>query len=277
MTKPEKDTSIGLEGLPFQVHFSPGDFDDFINAHGIRLKHYKAMRCPVGLKSRYDTRRTDDCHENCSNGFIYTYAGEIDVVFSGNNSKLSQYDPGMLFGSTVTITAPRFYSDCQDKPVHLLAFDRLYLPDEAVLVPMWELFEAHETGVDRLRFQVVEVNDLIDNLGKRYTSSDFKVEKGRIIWTSSNRPGIDPDTGNGRVCSVRYFYRPFYYIAQLIHEVRVATVEDLDGTMKTVRMPQSAMLQREYVFQNEKQDEQAINPNSPRQVKAPADGGFLAR
>lgn len=280
MAERKEKAGIALEGLPFQVHFGPSDFDDLITGHGVPFVHWRAMRCPVGLKGKHDARRTDECHMGCSNGFIYTKAGDLLCAPSGNNAKMAQYDPGLLTGASISITPPRYYADPEGSPqrlVQLLQFDRLFLNDEAITVPTWETFEAHQTGVDRLRFPVVEVVDLMDNQGKRYILGDFSVSDGKIAW-GQNRPGEDPDTGKGRVCSVRYTYRPYWYVSQLVHEVRVATVDDpLTGQLVTARMPQSAILQREYLFEKEDRDSQAADPNSPRQVPEPYNGGFSAR
>ena len=269
------ENDVSLDMLPLQVHLDPGAVDDFVNAHGITLVHWKSMRCPIGLKSRTDVRRTDEDHSGCSNGFIYTLAGKFFASFGGNNSKLTQYDPGLLTGATVTITPPRFYLDKPDKSVLLLPFDRLYLEEESIVVHQWELFEAHEMGVDKFRFPIVEVIDLVDNLGRRYDNNDFRVQDGKLFWSGTNRPGVDADTGKGRVCVVRYSYRPFFYVQTLLHEIRVATVEALDGSMQVVRMPQSALLQREFFFEKSANDPAA--PPSNRQGFGPPDGGFSAR
>lgn len=270
---------IELAGLPFQVHFSPADFDDALIAHAVPFLHFRAMKCPVGLKSKHDVRRVDECRLGCSNGFIYTEAGLAWCTPSGNSAKLIQYDPGLLTGASISVTPARYYADEADpyRLVQLLQFDRMYLKDASIVVPTWETFEAHETGVDRLRFEVVEVIDLMDNLGRRYVQGDFVVTSGKLVW-GSKRPGVDPDTGHGRLCSVRYTYRPYWYVSQLVHEVRVSTVQDPDSNgLVTVRMPQSAILQREYVFEKTERDAQATDPSDPRQVTEPYNGGFSAR
>ena len=268
------DTPITLDNLPFSVHLNPGDIDDFISAHGIKFNHWKAMRCPGGLKSKTDTRRTDDCQLGCNNGYLYTYAGDLLLVPSGNQSKISQYDQGMMTGASLSVTPPRYYLD-SDTRVALLQFDRLFLPDDSIVVPMWELHEAHQTGVDRLRFPVVEVIDLIDSSGVRYTLGDFQLQDGKIVW-GKNRPGEDPDTGTGRVYSVRYTYKPYWIVSNLIHEVRVSTVEDpMTGGMVTGRLPQSAIITREFLY--ETTDPDVTSMNNPRKAVAPSDGGFGIR
>lgn len=272
-----KSDSIDLVGLPFQVHVSPEDFDTALQAHGVPFIHWKAMRCPIGLATTNDTRRVDDCPAGCSNGFVYTKAGTVLLTASGNNTKLTQYDPGLLTGSTISVTAPRYYVNSNDL-VQLLQYDRLFLPESTMAVPMWELAVAHESGIDRLRFPVVEVVDLMDNQGVRYTKGDFTISDGKIFWLGK-RPGIDPNTGFGRVYSVRYLYQPYWVVSQLLHEVRVATVDDpATGEQKVVRMPQSALLQREFINNKDSiADSPSLNPLDPRAYQSPPSGGFSVR
>lgn len=268
----QTDQDVGLEAFPFQVHLNPQDVDEFITSHGVLLVHHRAMRCPVGLKHKYDARTVEVCHMGCSNGFLYTSAGEVLCVFNNNNAKLIQYDPGLLTGSSVVVTASRFYLDGQSI-VQLAQFDRLYLPDEGITVPYWQTFEANEQGTDRMNFPVTEVVDLMDNLGNRYYLGDFKVVEGNIVW-SGKRPGVDPDTGSGRVCSIRFKMRPYFIVSELVHEIRVATTVELDGSLSTTRMPQSAILKREYVYHTEANDPDAANKLSSRQSFVPPSGGF---
>jgi hypothetical protein len=78
------------------------------------------------------------------------------------------------------------------------------------------------------------------------------------------------------VCSVHFSYRPFWYVKNLIHEVRVAQTEDEFGNRTVQRMPQSCVLQREYFFEKEQRDSQAADPEG-RQKPGPGDGGFGPR
>lgn len=240
------------------------------------------MRCPVGLVDRHDARRHTD-HGGCSNGFIYTKAGLVISLFQGNSMHASIDDPGVLFGATVQCTFKRFYETCEGKPdqlVMLAPFDRLYLDEEAIAVVTWECFEHHASGIDKLRFPAVEVVDLIDADGHRFQQGDdFKIlADGRLSWTG-NRPSFNPDSEQGKVCSVRYHYRPYWYVKHMVHEVRVAQSEAdfISGERGIVRMPQAAMLQREFVFEAEERDPEAPNPTSPRQQKAPRDLSFGPR
>lgn len=261
------------------IAFDPEDFDDAIRSQGIQLVHYRAMRCPVGLIDQYDSRRPHDDHSGCSNGFIYTEAGTITCLFTGVTDDQKQQDVGLLDGSTVQVTAPRFYDDDEgfqgDVEVQIAPFDRLYLKEEAVTVPHWQLATAHVTGRDKLSFPIKSVIDVMDAKGKRYLAGDYRVDDGQLVWVNQG-PGVDPNTDKGIVFAIRYTYRPYFYVSRIMHQVRVAQVETMIDR-QVMRMPQSFLLSREYVYENQQNDEQAVEPTNSRQMKAPGTGRFGPR
>jgi hypothetical protein len=249
-------------------------FDVAIRANGVKLVHYRAMKCPVGMVDRYDTRRIHEDHAGCSNGFLYTKAGTITCLFTGNGNRQNSSDLGLLDDSTVSVTAPRFYDDTEED-TQVAQYDRMYLDEEAITVPHWQLVETHATGRDKLSFPVVEVMDIVDTHGKRYSVNDYKIENGQIVWVG-DRPGFDAIANKGEIYSIRYTYRPYWYVQRINHQVRVAQVET-PLARKLIRMPQAFTLQREYVFEKEEKDDQAPDPNSPRQHKGPRDGSYGPR
>jgi hypothetical protein len=263
---------------PVTTSFDPDGFDNFVRDHGVELLHYRSMRCPVGMSDPDDImRRPHEHHQDCSNGFIYTLAGTITASFLGNSKESTFSDYGRLDGSTVHMTFPRFYDDKPQLRVEMCQFDRIYLKNEEITVVNWHTFAAHVTGVDRLQFPAVAVYDLMDARGKRYAEGlDFCVRGGQIFWSDGKSPGIDPETGKGVVCSVRYSYRPFWYVERMLNEVRVAQVEDEFGNRSLERMPQQAQLKREMWFEKEERDAEARDVNK-RQKPGPADGGFGPR
>lgn len=263
------------------VSFDAAKFDELIRSQGVEFVHWRAMRCPVGMIDPDDIRRPHPHHEDCSNGYLYTKAGLITCGFLANSKESHFQDFGRIDGSTVQVVLPRFYdmpAGCSDDVrVELAPFDRMYLKEESVTVPTWHTFAASTTGVDRLWFPAVSVSELVDSNGNRYKQDvDFALRQGQVYWTGSRRPGVDPKSGKGVVCSVRFNYRPFWYVKNLVHEVRVAQVEDDFGNRVLQRMPQSAMLQREYHFEKEQRDAQAKDPER-RQQSQPADGQFGPR
>jgi hypothetical protein len=266
--------------MSVQPHFDITAFEDAISAHGVRVVHFRAMRCPVGLIDIGDGRQPDHDHSGCSNGYLYTRAGTLRALFTGNTEAHRMTQVGLVDGSTVQVTVQRYYEDdegnaiCTDEnEVQIANFDRLYLDEPSITVPTWQLFKAHVTGKDRLQFPVVKVFDLVGNDGERYAQDkDFAVVGGYIKWTGDRRPA--PDS----ICAIRYTYRPYWYVKQLMHQVRVVTQDEFeDGARKVERMPQAMVLEREYIFEKEAKDELAPDPLSPAQVKSPPSGSFGAR
>lgn len=282
MAKQGPDTVYQMVFPSDAVSFDAAKFDELIRSQGVEFVHHRAMRCPVGMTDPDDIRRPHPHHEDCSNGFLYTLAGTVTCGFLGNSKESHFQDFGRVDGSTVQIVVPRFYdaaAGCPtgDVPVELAPFDRMYLKEDVTPVVTWHTFSASVTGVDRLWFPAIKVIDLVDANAQRYHQDvDFVLRQGQIHWTGTRRPGIDPKTNKGVVCSVRFTYKPFWYVKNLVHEVRVAQGEDDFGNRVLQRMPQSAMLQREYHFEKEQRDAQAKDPER-RQQSQPADGQFGPR
>lgn len=261
------------------VYFDADAFDQFIVTHGPKLVHWRAMRCPVGLIDPNDIRRPHEHHTNCSNGFIYTKGGEFHAGFLGNSNEKKQLDMGIADGSTVQIVIPRYYDGAYDadgicareaEEIELTNYDRVYLAEEKLTVPTWETFQVNASGIDRVQFPVAKVTDLVDNKGKRYFQGvEFDVGEGKLRW----RTGLGPAAN--AVCSVRYKYRPYWYVSRMLHEVRVAQFEDEStGEIKTQRMPMGAQLQREYFFESAQRDKEAKGADVERQIASPPDSIF---
>lgn len=262
-----------LDVTELQLAVDIQGFDDHIRNIGVTMIHMAAMRCPVGLSSEDDTARPLHHHQDCVNGFVLTKKGEVTVLFQGNTHQSTDTPEARLEGANVQISVPRFYDD-RETPVELLPYDRLYLKEDTITVPEWELFTHSLTGVDKLSFPVVKVADLMDSKGKIYRQGeDFTVQGGNLVWTGVG-PGMEPSTKSGVVCSVRYSYRPYWVVSKLLHEVRVAHSIQGDGSRKVVKLPQTAMLQREYLFRASDPDPQVP---SPRQTPGPSKSIYPAK
>jgi hypothetical protein len=258
------------------VAFDVDAFDEAIAAHGVKFEHWRAMRSPLGLIDKFDSRRPEEAHGVIgglaeSNGMIYTKAGCVHALFTGNSKDLKSYDGGVLNSGVAQITAARFYINSQES-VFLAPWDRLFVEDCSVLVTHQQLVQAHITGRDRLAFPAVQVQDVVDSGGVRYNPSDFEINGGQIVWNGSKRPATN------QVYAVRYLYRPYWQVDNLMHEVRLAQIEDnFTGERSTARMPSSARVMREYLYLTEDKDPQSTTPNSPRQVPGPASGSLGPR
>lgn len=255
------------------VTFDLQGFLDAIKAHGLQFVHYRAMRNPVGLVDKYDSRRPNPDTPLAVNGMYYIKAGVVTALCLGNTKEVKASDNGIVDASTAQFTPLSEYEDT-GKRVFLAPFDRLFLNDESVLVSRDELIEASITGIDRPKFPVVEVLDCVDAKGIIYHQcEDFEIDsQGLIIW-KDKRPGQEVDSGKGVVYAIRYVYRPHWYVARMIHEIRIVQQENfMTGQKFMAQAPQSALIQREYVFESE-----AADSGTRASEEAPADGQLTAK
>jgi hypothetical protein len=277
-----------------QVSLDIDAFNELIRGQGVRLVHYRAIRCPVGMTDIGDNRRPHPDHEGCSNGFLYTKVGVITGLFTGNSKNKRQDEVGFWDGSTAQVSFATTYDDSDDTHFYVCPYDRFYLDEPTLLVATWQLFQHHASGRDRLKFPVESVDILVDARGNRYhAGSDFSIKDGQLVWTGLTRPSPELDAGpglgtsldRGAVCSVWYRYRPYYYCAMVQHDLRVTQVNnEFDGTRSIQRMPMAAVLHREFIPQNSEADNEArpgnkevSNKDLLRQAMGPTDGSFGQR
>ena len=128
------------------------------------------------------------------------------------------------------------------------------------------------------------MQQLVDSRGETYKQDvDFRVSAGQLEWVGSGlsgrRPSSDDPSGPQPVCAARYLYRPYWYVGQLVHEIRVSQVSGPDGRVLQ-RLPQNAVLHREYVAQTRDQQEPGVtgvDADALRTVLAPHSGGLSPR
>lgn len=272
MAKKQPDFNVDLTAPFSSVSFDDNSFDSLIRSQGVQLIHYRAVKCPVGLTDRYDIRHTHPDHSLCSNGYLFTEAGCVTGSFMSNSDRQNQSDSGLLDASNVTVTLCQTYDDSDDL-VDVMPFDRFYLKQEEILVPHTQIVQSHETGHDRLDFLCVKVIDLIDADGKRYHLGDFTIENGQIVWQNGGLP-YNAEEKTGAVYTIRFLYRPYWYVNRLIHQIRVAQVQTEEGRVVR-RFPQQVALQREYINQDINKD--SVEPENPRTVEGPGNDGFGPR
>lgn len=260
------------------VSFDVEGFDHLIADNGIRFIHQISTPCPIGLTDPYDIHPHSK-HDTCSNGHIYENAGIVTAYLSGNQNIPFFEDVGIADGSTVQITLRQKYDD-KDVEIRVSNYDRFYLHDYKAEVITKERFEHNQTGIDKLRYPVLNVELLIDSRGNKYTPGvDFVIVDSKIKWIGK-QPTFDPKEEKGEVCSVRYTYVPFWYCDKLLHEIRVTRNHDtITGEDKITRLPYAVLLAREYIFENSRNDDDALTGASPsrRSVQAPRKGSFGPR
>jgi hypothetical protein len=260
------------------VDFNPTNFDEVTAGHGVLLEHYIGIRCPAGLVDKTDSlHRPHPDHEGCSNGFIYKSAGLVMATFAGVGKDVRQVDLGILDPSTSNVTFTRSYTD--GRQVFMSPMDRFFLAEESILVPNWDVVEASPIGLDRLLFPAAVVTHVVDSRGLWYqVGKDYQLTNGQIQWLQGHGPGMDPQSGKGRIFTARYLYRPYWYLQRMLHEIRPVQTMDNDGNRRIQQANQAAVLQREYVYVNEDGDDMSItNSASLRQAPRPPSGGIPSR
>lgn len=267
---PQEQQSFDLRRL--EIGLSTGLGSDF--------KHFKATPSPIGKSDRGDYRRNDGVDTITSNGMIYRCAGTFTATMTDNSREQKRSAGGVLNPSESRLVMPRFYNkdDVADgERIYLAPGDRLYFadPNADVLVANYHEMD-YESDIDNVpMFPIVKLDDkLVDSRNIEYVCGvDFNItEAGNIRWLTGGRnPGIDPNTGKGRIYSVRYLYKAFYYIVALPKEVRITNVTT-GGVRSPERMPYHAVIVREYIFHNQNKGDK-LNQNKPktpeRVVQAP--------
>lgn len=254
------------------ISFNMSKHDQFVRSHGVTFLHYRAMPSPVGLKDRGEYRRSDALDTISSNGMIYKQCGCFTAPLLGNSKRHNSVEGGMIDQSTARITLPRFYDkqteQDTDKPIRLCVGDRIYIKDLEVDVVTYQRVDYNPEGIDLLQYPALYVESIVDSRMIEYKQDvDFGITSyGNIKWIDGKKnPGIDPDTGKGRVYSIRYGYNAHWYIASIPNEIRVTNKTE-DGVRMPERGTYHASIQREYVYHNSlnKEDEQTKKDKNPR-------------
>jgi hypothetical protein len=269
--------------MPFvQESFDLDRLDNFVSGLGVEFHHYKYVPSPIGQNDRGDYRRSDGVDTITSNGMIYTCAGRFSATMTDNSREAKRGMSGILDPSESRLVLPRFYNvaDIGDgSRIYLMPGDRIYVadPDADVKVENAQKMD-YEAGVDNVpMFPIIELAlPITDSRNIEYIQNvDFCITKdGNIRWQADGKnPGIDPNTGKGRIYSVRYRYRAFWYITALPKEVRITNVTT-DGIRSPERMPYHAIAMREYMYHNQNkgdQNNQLKSKDPKRADKAPVE------
>ena len=243
--------------------------EQFATEKGICFEHWAAIPSAIGKKDRGDYRRPDSLDTISEGGFLYKKMGEF-VGTIVNNSKRHDFNAlegGIYDNSTARLVIPvKYKKKCTKKQeISLLPGDRVYAKDMKLKVDNYQEVDYNPNGSDVLQFPALDVIFLRDSNNKEFKcGKDFKINKdGNIKWVQGgNNPGIDVETGKGRIYSVRYTYNAFWYVQQLMNEIRVTNTED---SSKPARLPYHAVIQREYVYHDKLRGD-AKNSNTEETV-----------
>lgn len=266
---------------PFvQESFDLARLDAFAQSLGVQFCHYKAMVSPIGKKDRGDYRRSDGVDTVTSNGMIYRCAGKFTATMTDNSRSQKRGDSGILDASEGRLVMPRFYdveaTDNEPKRIYMAPGDRIYVSNPTTDVKVSNYHEMdYEPNIDNeAMYPICELEGpILDSRNIEYIQGvDFSVtETGNIRWLTGGRnPGIDPDTQKGRIYSIRYLYKAYWYIVTLPKEVRVTGVTN-NGFRDAERMPYHAICVREYVYHNKNRGDETnqLPKDLKRQDKAP--------
>lgn len=246
------------------VAFDSQAWDDAVAAHGLTFVHWQAMPDPIGLQSKYDSRKPDAVNNtNVFNGFYYVKMGDVQAIMAGNTKEAKATSGGIVDSGIAQFTpATRYLCEQNEEPkrVYLSPYDRFYLKDEGIFVPRGELVEASITGVDKTSFPIEQVLNIVDADGIVYNSNCYSINNGAICWKDS-RPSFNVEINKGKVYSIKYLLRPFFYVHRMIHELRLMQiVDEMTGEHKLIPVNQSCIVQREYLFQNKQVDPSSQDP-----------------
>lgn len=264
---------------PFvQESFDLDRLDNFVTGLGVEYFHYKFIPSPIGQKDRGDYRREDGVDTITSNGMIYRCAGKFTATMTDNSRSSKRGDAGTMDPSQSRLVMPRFYNKnglSDGERIYMSPGDRIYVadPDADVLVSNPQKMDFDPSVDNVAMFPIVKLEmPIIDSRNVEYTEGvDFSITReGNIRWTSGGKnPGIDPDTGRGRIYSVRYLYKSYWYVVQLPKEVRITNVTT-NGQRSPERMPMHAIVVREFIFHNQNRGDQVnqLKSKTPNRVDA---------
>lgn len=276
----QQDTIQRFGDLP-QLSLNLLQNDQLSQSFGIDFVHYKAVPSPIGLKDRGDYRRPDALDTIASNGNIYVKSGCFTATMLDNSKQQSRAEGGFLDMSTSRLVLPRFYNkqDGQSNGdrIYMSPGDRVYIydPHADTMVANVQKMDYEPNIPNVPMFPAVKVEFLIDSTGKTYNEGiDFILTvEGNIQWLNTgNNPGIDIETKKGRVFSIRYLYKAYWYVVAIPKEVRVTNITT-NGVRSPERMPYHVVVQREHVYHNQQKGDNTINTlqtnDTNRTVQAP--------
>jgi hypothetical protein len=274
-----EDNRPKLQSIPFShnlahISLNLSANDKFVEGLGLHFEHWIGMPSPLGLKDKGDLRRPEGLDVESSNGMIYKKAGCFQGAITSNSKKKAPMDGGLMDNSTAYLTLPRFYENEPNRRMHFSPGDKVYLKNKSVDTKVVGTSEIIFDPIrdNRARFPILCVQMIIDSLGRTYEEgTDFSITpEGNLKWTGNN-PGIDPDTGRGRIYTIRYLYEGFWYCTSLPHELRITKVIQ-NGQATEERAPYFIQIVREYIYSQRNNGEQTkpeTEDNPARETERP--------
>lgn len=234
-------------------------YGQFIANLGLVFQHWMAIPYVIGDEEgggirQYDERNVESKHGLIyDNGYIYKYVGEVYGIFQGNTKDLKQLPAGYYADSVAYVSFNKFYKG-SNKKASFAEFDKLIPCGNCheLWTVNFEKITHNPAGFDKLQYLASEIEFVMDNRGVIYNEGvDYMLENGGIQWLQSgDQPGISPVTQKGRIVAVRYKYKPYFYVKQMLHELRVHATFDENGEVKVQRGPTQCAVQVDWVFRD---------------------------
>lgn len=239
--------------------------NSFIEGAGIRFMQFMALPDPsykVEENAPRDSFNQNDYYrfeDNSGvflreNGYIY-YPKKIITAIFMNNSKNLQYIPAGLYNSSEAMLSVNGLYEEDSESVKISEYDKL-VPLELsknFYTVSWEQFKFSVNNVTKLQYPVDSVEILIDSNRREYKAgTDFKIEDGMLKWSGGSTPGLDPKTGRGMICSIRYMYKPNWYVKSVAHDIRVMPKFLVDGAYEISNRGPLLTVVREAIFENKR-------------------------
>jgi hypothetical protein len=251
-----------------QMGMDVSAFDTLIQGKAVPLLHHRALKCPIGLNDPQDVHRHHHTGCGCSNGMIYRPIGRIYATLTSNQEDLQKLDIGYVNGASVVATFTRFYDSDHTKRAIIKPIDRFYLEQEDIWTGTWSVIARRRDELpDRLEYPAIQVEHLVDANNQWYHQNiDFDLNaEGDVVWRADKGPQI------GSVYSIWYLYRPHFYVAQLIHEIRLFPSRNFEdcSQVSMERIGICAVLVREYIHRTNTPDNTAPIKTQDRQPHIP--------
>jgi len=226
------------------------NFDQILQARGIRFIHEKATPCP-NILTLDSNAHEPNCPFCDNNGFEFYTSKEIWGTFTGNSIQKTFEAHGVWEIGTAVVTMPTDYPDGTEADFN--SFDRLTIPD--FTVRLWELkeYEPRPGNIQSLRYPIVKVDYASSVINGGQTKKvykpgvDFNINaEGDIVWINGRQPAYNANTEHGEVLTWSFFAHPVYLVVQTLRELRI-TQQMVNGVKVPIRLPQQILVRRDFL------------------------------
>jgi hypothetical protein len=225
------------------ITLNPDTFEFLIKSQGIRMFHSKPTPCPY-VRDVKGIDHDPACNF-CHNGYLYYGEKEFVGVIMANQNNRKFMASGTWDYDQSQVIIPTIYADGTQMDVQI--FDQLTVDQGPIRY--YQRVEHSQTGIDRLHFRPISIDNIIDNSGYQYVPGvDFIINsEGRVQWISDKRPGWDVALDSGVIYSIVYYIKPVLTIIDLPHQLRTVQTADPGGNNVQARFPQLAVVRKDYI------------------------------